>query len=84
MEHFHRILVQSVLQRLVEQEMARLAVPFEPFAKAALKRRRKAAIQFLGQALFVGRKHGATVAKHVLASLPVPHSTRFSIGRTKR
>jgi TetR/AcrR family transcriptional regulator len=64
--------------------MTRLAVPFEPFEQAALKRRRKAAIQFLGQALFVDRKHGAAVAKRVLASLPMPHSTRFSTGRTKR
>lgn len=61
--------------------MTRLAVPFE---QAALKRRRKAAIQFLGQALFVDRKHGAAVAERVLASLPMPRSTRFSTGRTKR
>jgi TetR/AcrR family transcriptional regulator len=64
--------------------MMRLAVPFEPFEKAALRRRRNAAIQFLGQALFVDRKHGAAVAKRVLASLPMPRSTRFSVGRTKR
>jgi TetR/AcrR family transcriptional regulator len=64
--------------------MMRLAVPFAPFVKAALKRRRKAAIQFLGQALFVDRKHGAAVAKRVLASLPMPRSTRFSVGRTKQ
>lgn len=81
MKHFDRILTQRELQSLVEQEKTRLAVPFE---KAARKRRRKAAMQFLGQALFVDRKHGAAVAKRVLASLPMPRSTRFSIGRTKR
>jgi len=64
--------------------MMRLAVPFEPFEKAALKRRRDAVIHFLGQALFVDRKHGAAVAKRVLASLPMPRSTRLSVGRTKQ
>ncbi|HKI12254.1 MAG TPA: hypothetical protein VKA02_09070 [Candidatus Acidoferrum sp.] len=65
LEHFHRIVAQSALQRQMEQEMTRLAVLFEPFEKAALKRRRKAAIQSLGQALFVHWKLEAAVANHV-------------------
>ncbi len=64
--------------------MTRLAVPFEPLEKAALQHRRNAAIQFLGQALFVDRKHGAAVARRVLVSLPMPRSAPFSTGRTKR
>ena len=64
--------------------MSRLAAPVAPFVKSALRQRRKAAILFLGQALFVDRKHGAAVAKRVLASLPMPRGTRFSVWRTKR
>jgi hypothetical protein len=84
LEHFDRILTQRELQSVMVREKTRLAAPFEPCEKAAPKRRRKAVIQILGQALFVDRKHGAAVASRVLASLPMPHSTRFSTGRTKR
>jgi len=77
-------LAQRELQSMTAREKVRLAVQFAPFEKAALQHRRNAAIQFLGQALFVDRKHGAAVAKRVLASLPMPRSNRFSLGRTKR
>jgi TetR/AcrR family transcriptional regulator len=43
--------------------------PLEPAAMAA---RRGAALVFLGQSVFVDRRHGARLAKHVLATMPLP------------
>jgi len=43
-----------------------LALPFKPFDPKALKQRRKAAVQFLGMALFRDRVHGAKLASRVL------------------
>lgn len=58
--------------------MMRMAVPFEPFNAATLKLRRKATVQFLGQALFSDRRRGAQLAKRVLADMPMPKIKRFS------
>jgi TetR/AcrR family transcriptional regulator len=52
--------------------MMRLVLPFDPFTTAAIEARRKAAVQFLGSALFVDRAHGARLAKRVLAAMPMP------------
>jgi hypothetical protein len=38
----------------------------------ALEFRRKVAIEFLGQAIFIDREHGARVAARVLATTPMP------------
>jgi TetR/AcrR family transcriptional regulator len=43
--------------------------PLEPAAAAA---RRSTAIEFLGQSIFVDRRHGARLAEHVLAAMPMP------------
>jgi len=48
-----------------------LALPFKPFDPKALKQRRKAAVQFLGMALFRDRVHGAKLASRVLADMPM-------------
>jgi TetR/AcrR family transcriptional regulator len=48
-----------------------------PFEQKALKARRKAAIQYLGQTVFVDRRHGARVAARVLAQTPMPKSGDF-------
>jgi TetR/AcrR family transcriptional regulator len=45
---------------------------FDPFERSALEHRRKAAVEFLGQAIFIDREHGARVAARVLASTPMP------------
>jgi len=50
----------------------RLVLPFEPLAPDAIAARRKAAVEFLGQALFLDRARGAEVAARVLADTPVP------------
>src|SRR5271154_2421843 len=52
--------------------MMQLALPFHPFDKRAIEARRKAAVQFLGKALFVDRAHGAKLAKRVLVEMPMP------------
>jgi TetR/AcrR family transcriptional regulator len=50
----------------------RMVLPFEPLDPEALIKRRNAAIEFLGLALFTDRAHGAELAARVLADTPVP------------
>jgi TetR/AcrR family transcriptional regulator len=45
--------------------------PLEPGARAA---RRSAAIEYLGQTIFTDRRHGARLAKSVLAAMPFPET----------
>ncbi len=52
----------------------RLALSFEPLEPSALDCRRKAAIEFLGQALFRDRSHGAKLAQLILADTPSPRT----------
>jgi TetR/AcrR family transcriptional regulator len=52
--------------------MMQLALPFNPFDIDVLRQRRKAAVQFLGTALFTDRAHGAKLANRVLANMPMP------------
>ena len=52
--------------------MVRLTLSFDPLDKTSIESRRKAAVQFLGNALFVDRAHGANLAKRVLADMPMP------------
>ena len=59
--------------------MTRLAQGIDPLAPGALEFRRKAAIEFLGQALFVHREQGAAAAARVLASTPMPEPSTFAV-----
>jgi TetR/AcrR family transcriptional regulator len=52
-------------------------LPFEPFAREALQARRVATVQFLGQAIFQDRKHGAELAAKVLDDSPMPDYPNF-------
>jgi TetR/AcrR family transcriptional regulator len=52
--------------------MLRQVVDFEPFDKEVLRTRRVALVEFLGQAVFVDRQHGAELAARVLADSPMP------------
>ncbi len=52
--------------------MMRLSLSFEPFDPAIIKLRRNASVQFLGNALFVDRAHGAKLVRRVLAAMPMP------------
>ena len=54
--------------------MMRLIAEGDPFHPAALEFRRKAAVEYLGQAIFIDREHGAGVAARVLATTPMPPS----------
>jgi TetR/AcrR family transcriptional regulator len=59
--------------------LMQLALPFKPFDPKALKLRRKAAVQFLGMALFTDRVHGAKLANRVLADMPMPLARNASV-----
>lgn len=50
----------------------RMMMPFEPFEKEALARRRVALVEFLGQAVFVDRQHGSELAARILWDTPMP------------
>jgi TetR/AcrR family transcriptional regulator len=52
--------------------LMRLIQGTDPRERGALEFRRDAAIQYLGQTLFVDREHGARVASRVLAATPMP------------
>jgi TetR/AcrR family transcriptional regulator len=52
--------------------MTKWAQGYDPLEPAALDIRRKVAIEYLGQAIFMDRQHGARVAARVLASTPMP------------
>jgi TetR/AcrR family transcriptional regulator len=62
--------------------MMRLLLSFEPFDPACLGLRRKAAIEFLGSALFLDRRKGATLAKRVLAATPMPKTKKLPVKRS--
>ena len=50
----------------------RMVRPTEPLAPEVIAKRRVALVEFLGQAVFVDRRHGAEVAKRVLEDMPMP------------
>ena len=61
--------------------MMRQMLPFDPFRPAAIESRRRAAVQFLGNALFVDRAHGAKLARRVLAEMPMPKTNLAQVWR---
>jgi TetR/AcrR family transcriptional regulator len=54
--------------------MRMIGVETDPFAPSVLGLRRRAAIEYLGQSLFVDREYGAAVAARVLSSTPMPEA----------
>lgn len=52
--------------------MVQLIGTEDPLAPSSIAHRRAAAIEFLGQAVFTDRLHGAQLAQAVLASMPMP------------
>ncbi|HTW49209.1 MAG TPA: TetR/AcrR family transcriptional regulator [Acidobacteriaceae bacterium] len=54
--------------------MISLVTGTDPLELQALARRRVAAIEYLGQTLFIDRKRGARIAKAVLAAMPMPET----------
>ncbi len=61
----------------------RLVTGDDPLTVEALTSRRKAVVEFLGQALFRDRQHGAALAAKVFADTPMPHieGDRLKFGR---
>jgi TetR/AcrR family transcriptional regulator len=55
----------------------RLSMPFEPFDPEVLRARRVALVEFLGNAIFQDRKHGAELAARVLVDTPMPEFAEF-------
>jgi TetR/AcrR family transcriptional regulator len=56
-----------------------LLMEFDPFQPSALEFRRKAAVEYLGQTIFVDREHGTRVAASVLAAVPMPATDNSQI-----
>jgi TetR/AcrR family transcriptional regulator len=54
--------------------LTRLTVGIDPMERGELEIRRKLAIEFLGQAIFMDREYGARVAARVLAATPMPEA----------
>jgi TetR/AcrR family transcriptional regulator len=54
--------------------VTRISQDFDPLEPAALEFRRRAAIEFLGQAIFVDRGYGARTAERVLVATPMPET----------
>ncbi len=50
----------------------RMTSRVEPLSPEALAARRKALVEFLGQAIFTDRRHGAVLAARVLSDTPMP------------
>jgi TetR/AcrR family transcriptional regulator len=67
----YAVLGPNVFYFLSAPMMRLIGVETDPFAPSALRFRRKAAIEYLGQALFVDRDYGAAVAARVLESMPM-------------
>jgi TetR/AcrR family transcriptional regulator len=61
--------------------MMRLMLPFNPMDPAAIECRRRAAVQYLGNTLFVDRAHGARLVKRVLADMPMPKASHAYVWR---
>ena len=61
----------------------RMVMPFEPFAPEILAARRRGLVDFLGQAIFKDRQHGAELALRVIADTPMPevNADRLNFGR---
>lgn len=61
----------------------RILAESEPFSCEALAQRRKALLQYLGQAIFTDRQRGAQLATQILADSPMPefNADRLKFGR---
>jgi TetR/AcrR family transcriptional regulator len=52
--------------------VTRLAFGINPLEHSQLEQHRRVVVDYLGQAIFIDREHGAHVAAHVLAATPMP------------
>ena len=63
----------------MSSSVMRIMTGRNPLERSAMEQRRKAAMEYLGLAIFTDRKHGAEVAARVLAAKPMPESDEFKI-----
>lgn len=68
------------LNYFLSAPLTRLALHTEPLERSALEFRRRAAVEYLGQAIFIDREHGARVAARVLAAIPMPEIKTIDFG----
>jgi TetR/AcrR family transcriptional regulator len=61
----------------------RIIMESNPLDRSAIEFRRKAAIEYLGLAIFTDRKHGVEVASRVLAATPMPESDETNLFEVK-
>jgi TetR/AcrR family transcriptional regulator len=59
--------------------LSHLVYGTDPLERGALEFRRQKAVEFLGQAIFIDREHGAHVAARVLAETPMPEIKAIDI-----
>lgn len=60
---------------ILSAPMMQMMTGEDPLERSALERRRRLAIEYLGQAVFRDREHGAQVAARVLAANPMPQES---------
>ena len=60
------------LNYFLSAPLTQLAMGIDPLEQGELARRRKLAVDYLGQTIFTDREHGARVAARVLAAAPMP------------
>ncbi len=63
--------------------MTRLSLGFDPLQRGALEFRRKAAIEYLGKAIFIDRAYGSRLASRVLAETPMPETSLAALWEKK-
>ena len=70
------------LNYFLSAPLTRLTLGTDPLERSELEHRRKSAVEYLGQAIFIDRDHGARVAERVLAETPMPEISAMEIGNT--
>lgn len=61
-----------------------MTLHFDPFSAQSLRARRVALVELLGQAIFHDRRHGAALARKVLADTPEPKYSEFKRFEVKK
>jgi len=84
MQVMYAALGANVFYFLSAPMMRMMADDFDPFSRASLEFRRKAAIEYLGQTVFTDREHGRRAAERVLAAGPMPETIEAPVSIVER
>ena len=74
MQVMYAALGANVFYFLSAPMMRLMAGDFDPFSRASLEFRRRAAVEYLGMTIFTDREHGRRAAERVLAAKPMPET----------